>query len=216
MRSRYLQILIVLSLCNPLLSQDSTNAMLSREGLGLGLSAEVNSLTRKEITWNVSFLAMFENSPRHISKHEAINLTWISNDPYNLDKSNFSVFPVVNTFLLFRSRIIDHHSPTKNICSLLLTILNSTHHFLVKEPDYTYSHGFYGSNVLSLFVRNSTNAFVFRKHKWIRFAPGLGVGLMINANLLEIGISHDIDILSGDVKGDLTLHLSYSTTAILD
>lgn len=105
--------------------------------------------------------------------------------------------------------------PSMNIYSFLLNSFNSSHHFLLNKPKYNDERSFLGGKTAFFFIKNNTDFFLFRKRKWVRFSPGIGMGLMSNGNMLKIGMYEDISYDLDKLNTQLSLHLSFTLGSIM-
>jgi len=120
-----------------------------------------------------------------ITEFDFIQFAWINKDPFNRDKRNVSVFPILDIGV-FASLV--YLSPDFNKFWLLpIVYTNSSHNFFLNgNPDYTFKKEKIGFNA-ALFVKNNTSIYVFRKNNWFEVAPGVGVKLYYRHFALDFG-----------------------------
>lgn len=124
----------------------------------------------------------------YIIETDFINLSWVNRDPFNHDKSNYSIFPAIDIALIYAMSAALPQDNQQNLYLLPLFFTNAYHNFyLLRNPDYEKRDQRTGFN-LALFVKNSTNYFPFRTHTWLQTAPGAGIKLYYNSMALDFGV----------------------------
>jgi len=133
----------------------------------------------------------------------SMNLLSLSlKDRYNDDKINYSSFvfgPLVFYWLGFMG--IANESDKEEQKKLLYgyTFFNSKIHKLLITGDNTK---------LSVFLKNSTDWFFIREHKWWHFSPGLGLNYEYKDLQLQVGYNYNIDYALGDWHTDQGMFFS--------
>ncbi len=114
---------------------------------------------------------------------DQIAINWIK-DHRNNNKTTFSVFTLLDFTLQYTlSKFIK--SKYSNFFPLAIT--NTNHSFrLFGNSDYLSSFNF-DSIILSLFLKNNTNLYIFRKNNWFEVSPGIGFELLYKPLKFEFG-----------------------------
>ena len=112
---------------------------------------------------------------RYIREDSSFNISWQKNDPYNKNKTNYSIFPILDFglhFLVYKDSDQWELNP-RNLLSPYF-LLNSSHYFLINEMTYNFP-----TINLALFVKNNTDLFIFKKNNWAQLSPGFGVRIFL-------------------------------------
>ena len=99
---------------------------------------------------------------RYIRECSPLNISWQKKDSFNNNKTNYSVFPLLDLCLSYFV-----YNNSNNLYSPYF-LLNSSHYLLLNKMKY---------NRLSLnaaiFFKNNTDLFVFEKNNWSQVSPGI-------------------------------------------
>ncbi len=134
---------------------------------------------------------------------------WINNDSYNKNKYNASVLPLIEfAYELVYEAIKD--SVVNNFRNPL-NIPNSSLNFNIIGKPIFANNGNMDNLCVSIFVKNNTNFYFFRRNKWLEFTPGTGVKLQYQAVTFQIGFERKIQYLfNKNIQYDNDFSFSYS------
>lgn len=213
-----------------LLSPTNIKAQLSNEGevknraqFGLGMNIETHKLkeafsdsSTTPVYYNFSFILFFQTTSHHIVKIGLFGFDGLSNDVYNNGKANYSILSLFSMIWWVKGM---RGAPDgkrlnwgKNPSLLFASLLNSTHYFLAEVPKFTHDVSLRGLANVGLYVKSNTQFYMFRKEKWVRFSPGIGIAFLNESFVLEVGISRAIDFAPGGPKATSFLQISFSFT----
>jgi hypothetical protein len=182
-----------------------------RGSMGLEAMIEINKSELKYSDPAYHFKVLLLGGLRYQASHymiklDGISISGMSKDRYNNNKSNFSFYPVINIVLM---AISSNNDSSITPYVLLNRFLYSTHYFLFVEPKFIHDRGFKGMTpTCGIFLKNHTEIYPFRKNKWLNLSPGIGLSLITGSFVFEIGMSKNIDIISGRLKTSNCLHFS--------
>jgi len=138
-------------------------------------------------------------SSKFIFEPTILSFVWGFNDSFNKNKANWSFFPFLQ-YLYFSRYIKDRKIP-------LIYYLNSKYHFLFfkskKEPSI------HKISALSLYFKNNTDFYFFRKNKWLQFSQGIGINWFIKGFCyFRIGYLYQLGL--GIEKNDISDSINLS------
>jgi hypothetical protein len=109
----------------------------------------------------------------------------IENDRYNSEKRNISsnhLFDIGR--MIFSS---SRREPIDRISFYLNSVLNAKHHLILSAHESLLPKYY-----ISIFLKNYTDIFLYRKIKWINFSPGLGLEVSFSGVQLNAGYNYNI------------------------
>ncbi len=138
-------------------------------------------------------------SSKFIFEPTILSFVWGFNDSFNNNKANWSFFPILQ-YLYFSSYIKDRKIP-------LIYYLNSQYHFmLIKSESEPSIHDL---SALSLYFKNNTDFYFFRKNKWLQFSQGIGINWFIgDFCYFRIGYMYQLGL--GIEKNDISDSINLS------
>ncbi len=138
-----------------------------------------------------AFILQYRTSPNGINRFKAtvsqhitnsyiredsyVNFTWLKKDSYNKNKTNYSVFPILDFamhYLVYNNSDQWEFDPGTLLSPYFL--LNSSHYILTKKMTHKFPE-----LILAFFIKNNTDLFVIEKNNWAQLSPGLGVRLFL-------------------------------------
>ena len=112
---------------------------------------------------------------RYIREASPLNISWQKKDPHNKNKTNYSIFPLLDFCL---SYLVNRDSDQweynfSNLYSPYF-LLNTSHYLLMNKMKYNQP-----SLNVAFFIKNNTDLFVFEKNNWAQISPGIGLRFFI-------------------------------------
>lgn len=209
----------------PIYAQETTTSSdSSRATFGPELAFSIQDYNRwssnesNELLMKITLLKFWGNySNRHIGGFDVLSFVGY-NDPHNNEKFNVSITPIISA-ILSRAILLNEYpwfAPKgtrfyqRGLSFLVLNFLNSNHHFLLFEPRYKSDFLYEGGMGISILIRNSTDMFLFRREKWMRISPALGLGIMLNGHLFEFGVRRNIDFSHNKIGTEKAMFVALS------
>jgi len=134
-------------------------------------------------------------SLKFIFEPTILSFVWGFNDSFNSNKANWSFFPLLQ-YLYFSSYIKDRKIP-------LIYYLNSQYHFMLIKSEPSI----HDLSALSLYFKNNTDFYFFRKNKWLQFSQGIGINWFIGGfcyfrigYMYQLGLSIEKNDISDSIN----------------
>jgi hypothetical protein len=138
-------------------------------------------------------MEMFYNSNSKVQL-DLLRVNWIDKDKYNDKKTNFSIMPVLDIGVILINALLFNEDSIMNKYPIQI-LSNGYYSFkLIGNSDFDDNIE-YKSYFFSVFIKNNTDYYVFKKHNWMKLSPGLGLEFQKGMFDLKVGYQKELELI---------------------